>query len=100
MDAQRRYELDGRLLDASRLALDLELRPALAHVEQLSEIGVPVRLDLPVVQTTAGGDRLAVQQVRGRPFEGSAVELEHRDVADGIRHRALRAKWPIAEQTL
>ncbi|MCY1418368.1 hypothetical protein D9M71_339260 [compost metagenome] len=61
MHGQRRDHLYRRFQHVVALALDLDHRLAALHIEQLEQVGVTVRLDLPMVQAAAFRDGLAMQ---------------------------------------
>ena len=61
------------------LAFDFNPRPALVHIEQLAQIGMPMGADLPIMNAAAQRNGFAVQQVRAEPVLLLAVEFEHRD---------------------
>ena len=79
VDAQRRDDLNRRLLQNMALALDFNLRSALVHIEQLAQVGMPMGADLPIVDAAAQRDGFAVQQVGAEPVLLLTVKLEHRD---------------------
>jgi len=91
VDAHHRHHLQGAGAELVRLAFDQHLRPARLHVQELDQVRVAVGLDLPVVQAAPGGDRLAVQQIRGRPG-GFAIQLEDRYRQRGLSHGAILEK--------
>ncbi|MNP07946.1 hypothetical protein D3C76_999960 [compost metagenome] len=82
MHGHGRDDLDRRIAHFAALAFNLDQRPAAAHIQQLKQVSMAVRLDLPVVQAAALGDGLAVQQVRRRPGLILAVQLEHRNAGE------------------
>ena len=77
--AQRRDNLNRRLLQDMALPLDLNLRPTLVDIEQLAQVGVPVRADLPIVDAAAQRYGFAVQQIGAKSVLLLAIKLEHRD---------------------
>ncbi|MNE40623.1 hypothetical protein D3C80_1346550 [compost metagenome] len=56
MHGQRRDDLYRCFQYVTALALDLDHRLAALHIEQLEQVGVTVRLDLPMVHAAAFGD--------------------------------------------
>ncbi|MCY1448341.1 hypothetical protein D9M71_650010 [compost metagenome] len=79
MHTQGRHHLNRRLIQAPHLTFHLDLGLPFIKEQQLAQVGMPMGFDFPVMQAAARRDRLAVQQVRGRPLQRLAVELEHRD---------------------
>ncbi|MNQ99760.1 hypothetical protein D3C85_1155100 [compost metagenome] len=86
VDTERRGDLDRRFEDFAASSLHLHHRLAALYVEQLEQVGVAVRLDLPVVQAAALGNGFAVQQVGGRPGLVLAIELEYGDAWNAGLH--------------
>gem|GEM_PF-6686720 len=84
MHAQRRHHLDRRLLDPRVLPLDLHLSQTATDIKQLSQVCMAMRADLPIVQATARGDGLAVQQVGRRPVGAVSIELEYGNRRMGV----------------
>ncbi|MCY1455136.1 hypothetical protein D9M71_722480 [compost metagenome] len=91
MHGHRWHDLDRRFADGTAHALDLHLGLATLYIQQLEQLGMLVRLDLPVMQAAACRDRLAVQQVGAGPGLIFAIQLEQRDAGEGGFHLG----WPV-----
>ncbi|MND55670.1 hypothetical protein D3C77_418630 [compost metagenome] len=79
VDGHRRDHLYRRFAHCVAPPFKLDHGLAATHIQQLKQVGMAMRFDLPVVQAAAFGDRFAVQQVGRRPGLAFAIQLEHGD---------------------
>src|SRR5690606_14809366 len=78
MYAERGHHLQRRLAETQRPALDSQRGVAMLYIEHLDQVGMLMRVDMPVMQHAAFGDGLHMQQVGCRPVDRLAIQLEDR----------------------
>src|SRR5690606_41430409 len=78
MYAERGRPLQRRLAEAQLPAIDVQRGVAMLYIEHLDQVGMLMRVDMPVMQHAAFGDGLHMQQVGCRPVDRLAIQLEAR----------------------